>query len=130
MQMQQARHRRKLFGGRMSAEEVHAKLAFPPGSKCSGCGARPTVRGIVLMELVEARKNPLVEAMALADPQAFLSQVVDIKQSDGKGKPYFRCSVAYACKTCSPAMEKQLAKAPSHCIVEINRGPGRDPIYG
>lgn len=125
------RHTRKLFGGRMTAEEVHQKYAFPPGAKCNACGRRPLTRVITMMEMAEARKNPMVEAMMAMGPEAFMSQVVAIKGSDGKPQPYLRTGVAYACKGCTPALEKIAAKAPSHCIVEINRGPGEDkPLIG
>lgn len=117
------RHIKKFANGRMTPEEYHSKYAFPPGSRCAGCGAPPVIRAIVMMELAEARKNPNVDAMMLISPADFMNQIVQIKGSDGKAQPYFRCSIAYACKRCGPAMEKQLAKAPSHCIVEINRGP-------
>lgn len=122
-------HRRKLFGGQRTAEEVHQQHAFPRGAKCAGCGRPPLIRAIVMMELKEALKNPLIAEIAEKAPEALVQQVVQIKSTDGKSiSPYFRCSVVYACKQCGPAMEKQLAKAPSHCIVEINRGPGTDKI--
>ena len=112
----------------MTAEEMHAKYAFPIGAKCASCGTRPQVRAIVMMELAEARKNAALMQLAEIDPETFLSQMVQIKGSDGKAQPYYRCSVVYACRRCAPAMEKQLAKAPSHCIVEINRGVAEDRI--
>lgn len=121
-------HRKKLFGGRYTAEEIHQKYGFGPQHKCAGCGARPLIRAIVMMELAEARKNSALDQMMLVAPDAFMQQIVQIKGSDGKPTPYFRISVTYACKRCAPTMEKQLAKAPSHCIVEINRGPGPDKL--
>lgn len=121
-------HRKKLFGGRMTAEEVHQKYAFPMGAKCAGCGALPLIRAIVMMEMKEAMKNPVVEQIAVLSPEALLQHTVQIKTSDGSQKPYFRCSIVYSCKRCQRQMEKQLAKTPSHCIVEINRGPGTDKI--
>ncbi len=116
-------HIKKFAGGAMSPEEYHSKFAFPPGATCAACSNRPMIRAIIMMELAEARKNPLVDQMMLMDPGSFMQHVVHIKQSDGSGKPYFRVSVVYACKSCRRALEKQLAKAPSHCIVEINSGP-------
>lgn len=121
-------HRKKLFGGRKTAEEVHQQYAFPIGAKCAGCGRRPLIRAIVMMEMKEALKNPAVSMMAQISPGDLFKNIVQIKNSEGKPTPYFRCSVCYACKDCSREMEKQLAKAPSHAIVEINRGPGVDKI--
>lgn len=125
-------HRTKLFGGRQTAEEVHQQHAFPPTVRCL-CGRRPMTRAIVMMELKEAMKNPALQQIASMAPVEFMEflhkNTIQIKNSDGKGtSPYFRVSVTYACKDCTPTMEKQLARAPSHCIVEINRGPGTDKI--
>jgi hypothetical protein len=128
MTMSQNIHRQKLFGGRHTAEEVHQKYAFPLTAKCGGCGARPLTRALVMMEIKEAMKNPAVQALAAIGPAELMPHIVQIKDSTGATKPYFRVSVTYACKRCTPAMEKQLAKAPSHCIVEINRGPGVDKV--
>lgn len=125
------RGRRKLFGGQMTSEEVHQKYAFPPHAKCNNCGRRPLTRVITMMELAEAKKISAVAAMMELGPEAFLQHVVAIKDSAGLPVPYFRTGVAYACKSCTPLLERVAAKAPSHCIVEINRGPGSDnPIVG
>lgn len=121
------RHKKQLFGGR-SAEEVHSKYAFPRNAKCQVCSYRPLIRGIVMMELQEARKNPFVEQLATAAPEAFLQNVVQLKGSDGTPRPYYRVSVVYACKEHKRELEKALAKAPSHCVVEINYGPGPDRL--
>jgi hypothetical protein len=123
-------HRKKFDGGRRTPEEVHAQLAFPPGSKCSGCGRPPLTRAIVMMELNEALKNPDVDAIRVFRPAEFVKMLIQIKGSDGLPRTYLRASVAFACKACTPAMEKQLAKAPSHCIVEFNRGPGTERVVG
>jgi hypothetical protein len=128
-------HRRKFMQGRMTAEEVHARLAFPIHAKCAGCGRRPTIRAIVLCPLAEMRaRDPdfdTVADLALVNPEAaekFHGMCVQIKGSDGKPETYVRISTAYCCKTCGPTMERTLAKGPSWCIVEINRGPGTDRI--
>jgi len=117
------RHIRKFANGQMTPEEYHSKFAFPPHAKCQACPSRPMTRVIILMEMKEARKNPLIDQWMLVDPASFMSNVVQIRGSDGKPTPYWRVSVVYACKACTPALEKQAAKAPSHCIVEINHGP-------
>jgi hypothetical protein len=85
-------------------------------------------RAIVMMELKEALKNETISQLAAAAPEALVTNIVQIKGSDGKPSPYFRCSIVYACKSCTPQMERQLARAPSHAIVEINRGPGTDAV--
>jgi hypothetical protein len=122
-------HRRKLFGGRYTAEEYHSKYAFPVGAKCQACGAPPITRVIVMAPLSEMRRrNGALDALASCSPQSLVEQLVQIDEGDGTPKPYLRVSVVYACKQCSPALEREAAKAPSWCIVEINRGPGPDKV--
>lgn len=122
-------HRKRLFDGRATAEDVHQKYAFPHSARCVGCGAPPLTRAIVLMEVKEAiRRAPALEQVAMLSPSDFLTQTVMIRDGSGTERPYYRCSVTYACKACTPMMERMLAKAPSHCIVEINRGPGVDRV--
>jgi hypothetical protein len=121
-------HRKKFMGGRISPEEFHAKHAFPIHAKCQGCDRRPVIRAIVMMELAEAKKNPAVDTLMQMAPEAFMKAVVQIKGSDGKAVPYYRVSVTYACKACKRDLQKALAKAPSHCIVEINEGPRPDKM--
>ena len=116
-------HRQKLFGGRMTAEEVHAKFGFPHDAKCI-CGRRPMIRCIIMMELAEARKNEAIDQLMLYQPEVTLESIVQIKGSDGKPTPYYRVSVTYACKEHRKLLHQQAAKAPSHCIVEFNEGPG------
>ena len=128
------RHRRKLFDGRYTAEEVHTSFAFPPHAQCQGCERPPTMRIIVMAPLDEMRKrNPEFDTVMELDPSFFMQQLVKIRENptDEVGKPYVKVSVVYACKRCTPRAEKAAAKAPSWCIVEINKGPGPDnPIVG
>jgi len=123
-----ARHIKKLH----DPQKVHSDLAFPPGAKCNGCGRRPLIRAITMAPLDEARRRmPELEALMVAQPNAVLSRLVQINEHPGgiaNPKPYLRLGIAYACQSCAPAMEKQLAKAPSWMIVEINRGPNQPKI--
>lgn len=130
-------HGRRTFEGTtgMSPEEYHAKHAFPLGAKCSGCGGPPQIRAIVMAPLDEVKKRDpdfaQISELATTNPEAakrFFEMLVQIKGSDGKPVPHVRLSTAYACKRCGPTMEKTLAKGPSWCIVEINRGPGPQKI--
>jgi hypothetical protein len=123
-------HRKKLFGGRYTAQEVHQQYAFPMNAKCP-CGARPLIRAIVMAELSEMKKiNPLFDealnAVVQLSPEMVTNNLVQIKGSDGRPTPYIRVGIAYSCARCRPTMEKALAKTPSHFIVEINRGPTPD----
>lgn len=116
----QIQHLQKFDGGRRTPQEVHAQHAFPPNAKCSGCGGRPSVRGIVMAPFDEAQKRGFL-------PDGFITPevaqtIVQINEG-GRPRPYIRISMAYSCRNCAKEMEKVLAKAPSWCIVEINRGP-------
>lgn len=122
------RRRQKLFGGKYTAEEVHSALAFPKGTRCEACGAPPLTRCIIMAEESEALKSTAVELMRLAAPALYLQSIVKIKGSDGRPRNYFRISTTYACKRCTPAMERVAARAPSHAIVEWNYGPSADKI--
>lgn len=118
----------------MTAEQAHAKWGIPPNAKCL-CGRRPIIRAIVMMPLDELRKRDpefdRVVGLASVSPAAaeqFFSLLIPLKGIDGKPVPHIRISTTYACESCGPTMERQLAKGPSWCVVEINRGPGTDKI--
>lgn len=122
------------MGGRMSAEQAHAKWAFPTEARCI-CGRKPLVRAIVMLPLDEVRKRDpefdRVVQLASVNPaaaQQFFSILVQLKGIDGNPEPHIRISTTYACETCAPTMERVLAKGPSYAVVEINRGPGPDKI--
>ena len=118
-------HRKKLFGGRATAEEVHSKHAFPVNAQCQGCKTRGVItRIIILGPLDEMKKrDPLLDVLAEVDPQKFLKLLVPTK--DG---PHIKISTTYACKMCTPALERAAAKGPSWVIVDIHRGPGPDKV--
>lgn len=117
----------KLILDGLTPEEAHVKYGFGPNAKCAGCGRRPLTRIITLAPLKEAMKRyPSVALLAQTNEQLLLEQLVPIRENptDKRPTPYVRLGVAFACKTCTPAAEREAAKAPSWCIVEINRGPG------
>lgn len=123
------RRRKKFMGGEMTATEAHQKYAFPLNAKCSHCSARPLNRTMVFMPLQDAiRQNSALEQLAIRAPGMVMEQVVQFKGTDGRPEPYFRCSVTYWCKACSPQMERTAAKAPSYCVVEITKAPQEDKI--
>jgi hypothetical protein len=120
-------HRKKFAGGKYTPQEVHAHLAFPPDARCV-CGARPTIRAITMCELAEARKRDDVAQALDQNPMDLVHLIVMLKDSEGKPVPYVRMGKVYACKACGPTLERSLAQAPSHWVVEINRGPEEDKI--
>lgn len=123
--MHRVRHRRRLFGGRRTAEEVHQALAFPKHARCRVCGGRPLTRAITLAHVSDAMQLPAIASL----PETELAKVlVQLRGSDGRAEPHVRLGVAYACKQCTPTLERTLARLPSWVCVEINRGPGPDAI--
>jgi len=122
-------HRKKLFGGRYTAEEYHSKYAFPPGASCTGCGRKDGLktRFITLAPLDELRKrDPMFDLLA-SDPRGagtLAKMLVQIRGAENNPIPYVRLSTVYACGACTPAAEKVAAKGPSWVQIEINRGPG------
>lgn len=120
-------HMKKFQGGRITPSEYHKKHAFPPGSKCL-CGAPAEFRCIVMAPLDEAKKrDPSIEVMMVVNPERFMKSIVQIQERPGDPKsavkPYFRISVTFGCARCRKTFEKQVAKAPSWCIVEFNDAP-------
>ncbi len=125
-------HRTKLFGGRHTAEEYHQRYAFPPGAKCAGCSRPPLTRAMTFMPLDELQKrDPAFAVLAEVAPEKILAMIVQFKGSEGKPVPHVRIATVYACKSCTPTMEKSAARAPSYAVVEIHRGVGPDrPMFG
>ncbi|KKN72063.1 hypothetical protein LCGC14_0414580 [marine sediment metagenome] len=116
-------HRKKLFGGLQTAEEYHSEHAFPPNARCQGCKTRGvTTRIIVYYPVDEVKKrDPAFAAISEVSPQKFLALLMQTKSG-----PMVRISTVYACKQCTPTIEKAAAKGPSWALVDINRGPGPD----
>lgn len=115
--------RDKLFGGRMSADELHVKYAWH-GKKCSACGAPPALRiqsFILISDLVPWQKDHVTLEIAMG-------RLHPVKLEPG---PALRYGDVYACSTCAPAAERQAAKCPSYMVVWLERSPGSDnPIVG
>lgn len=127
---EERRHRRTFEGTyNKTPQEMHAEVAFPKSAKCK-CGRRPITRAITFAPFEDAAKH--WPELVGVDPNVVLQRVVQIKENptDKDGKPYVRLGVAYACESCTPAMETALAKLPSWVLVEINRGPTTKKVVG
>lgn len=114
-------HRTHLFGGRMSAQEVHAR--FGVRDRCLKCGALPVIQVRVLMhhnDYVE-RAPLLAAAIAASNPRG--QYVPTIPTTYG---PMVMVSKVAACKFHQKELEHDAAKAPDYCLIEIDRGPGAD----
>ena len=71
------------------------------------------------------KRDPLFDEVMAVDPAKFMALLIQTKHG-----PYVRVSTTFACKQCTPALERVVAKQPSWAIVDINKGPGPDkPIF-
>jgi len=112
-------HRRRLFDGKVTAEELHRALAFQ--GRCGECGGPPAIRARTFAPIEELhRRSPeFLIQLALRNE----GRVPVIEFTYGK----FVCiGDAYACDLCRGALERELAKAPSWVLVELDNGPGKD----
>lgn len=116
--MSEIRHRKKLFGGRETAQQVHAEMAWW-GMSCGSCGGPPALRVQIFAYLSDldatARQVMAMEIEA--------KRVDPLKTKDGT---LVRMSEAVACAMCAPRLERAAAKAPSWAHVDLDRGPGAD----
>jgi hypothetical protein len=116
-------HRKKLFDGRETAQQVHAELAWY-GLSCGSCGGPPALQVQVFALLSDLSPNArLVMGIEIEN-----KRVDPIKTPKGTA---VRMSHAVACSMCAPALERAAARGPSWAWVELDRGPGADnPIVG
>jgi hypothetical protein len=109
----------KLFGGVATPEEVHvAALA----QRCGTCGSPAVITYKSFAPLEFVVDNPQF-AMQLAQKHEGSLPVVDTKF----GK-FVRTGMSYACKRCERDSDREAAKHPSWCFVEIDRGPGAEKV--
>lgn len=116
-----ARTLKKFMNGAISVQEYHITHAFPEDARCL-CAAKPAVRAIIMVPYDEALKRGMIPEGHEASND-LLGRMLLLKGADGRGEPHFRWSTVYSCRQCQPAFEKELAKAPSWAVVDINRGP-------
>lgn len=108
-------HRRKLFGGHATAEEVHQRAL---GQRCMACPAP----ALVTIRVFAPQSDLGVDQLAAISVQHD-GMVPVVKTQSGA---YVRVSTVYACKRCAPTAERAASKHPSAWFVEIDRGPGVD----
>lgn len=115
----EVRHFRKLFDGKMTAEEVHQSVALRD-KKCP-CGLPALIRCRFFAPVKDmVDKNPQF-MMQLAAQHNGTVPVVETKH----GK-MVRFSEAYSCTQHKSALEREAAKAPSWVLVDFDYGPGPD----
>lgn len=114
-------HRTKLFGGRHTAEEVHAKFAMKQG--CHACGKMPVIMIKSLMLHDEFVKRDPVLASEIARTNQAGPYIPTFPTTFG---PMVLISKVTACKQHQRELERAAAKGPSYMLIEIDRGPGAD----
>jgi hypothetical protein len=116
-------HRSKLFGGVVTAAEVHARHGFRQPCAIQGCSNLPVIAIKMLMLHDEfVKQSPLLAAeIARTNPSGPYIPCIDT--TFGK---MVMVSKTCACRTHQADAEKAAAKAPSWVLVEIDRGPGAD----
>lgn len=114
-------HRKKLFGGRASAEEVHSALGMK--QPCHLCGGRPVIMIKVLVQHDEFVKQQPMLASEIARTNPNGPYIPTFPTTYG---PMVLVSKVTACRLHQKELEKAAAKHPSWCLIEIDRGPGAD----
>lgn len=120
----EVRHVKKFMGGRMTPDEVHRALGLRV--RCL-CGQPAAIRIKVLAPLQEVQdRNPQFVAMvAASNPDGPFVPTIPSKYGN-----LVKLSDVGACDNCKTEAERVAAKHPSWCIVEIDRGPGKDKPFG
>lgn len=108
-------HRRKLFGGKQTAEEVHTQAL---AKRCRACPAPAVTTIKVFAPQVDLRVDQLAAISAAHD-----GQVPVMNTKEGR---FVRVSMVHACRQCTPAAERAATRHPSSWFVEFDRGPGVD----
>lgn len=115
-------HRRKLFDGQKTAEEVHWEAW--PGIKCP-CGLPPAVRCVSFASVGDLLEKDPIRARAMAQANGGALPMVQLTYG-----VFTKIGEMFACSICKPALEKVAAKLPSWVLVEWDRGPGPDrPVF-
>ncbi|TXH57455.1 MAG: hypothetical protein E6Q97_04440 [Desulfurellales bacterium] len=112
-------HRKKFQDGRETPQEMHSRLAFPVGAKCSGCGGPPLIKIRSFAEEDELlKRDPRLKILQLVNPENYASMRLKTKMGY-----YLRLGEVYACSRCGPEAERAAAKHPSWVFCDIDRGP-------
>lgn len=117
-------HRRQLFGGTKTAEQVFREHLR---GRCTICGGPPAIRlrSIAAVADLRSQAPQYLAAIAASRPGQ------PIPTFETVHGPAVIIGVAYACGGCRVSAERAAAHGPSWIHVEIDRGPGPEsPIVG
>ena len=113
--------RSRLFGGRRTAQEIHAEYGFR--GRCLLCSGPPVIRVKMFMTLNEfVSQSPQMAAQIVAtNPDGpFIPTTL---MTFG---PMVKFSDVLSCLLHRKELEVEASKAPSYVLVEIDRGPSAD----
>lgn len=119
-------HRRKLWDGKTTAEELYRTHAFPPDARCK-CGSPKIAiraRSFMALKKLLAELPPL--AMQIASQHEGRIPIVEMRGPGNVPIKYVRIGDAFACDLCKRDLEKACAKHPSDIIIHIDKGPEPD----
>lgn len=114
-------HRKKLFDGMVTADELYRAIAIR--QKCLRCKGPAAIKIRVWVEVndLEQKQPWVAAAIKNANPSGRYIPTTAMTY----GQMVLVSEVA-ACDGCKAEAEKQAAKAPDWAFVEIDRGPGKD----
>jgi len=120
-------HRKPLFGGVATAEEVHREVVWGR-NKCGVCDGTPVV--------IEIAAYLPSSVLAAQDPVGFVNgkygqpvSTFDHSKMGCGNDVYFLADRLYACGSCRKVVEENAAKDyHSTAYVQIDRGPGSEKL--
>ena len=126
--MSETIHRKKLFDGQMTAQEVHRSIALR-GRKCP-CGLPAAVRGLSFAPLKDLMDKDPMRVNYLAQQNGGQVPMLQIKtgKGDDTAATFVKLGECYSCDICRPALEKTMAKLPSWVLVDFDEGPAKEKI--
>lgn len=116
-------HRKQLFGGKISAVDLHRKMVYA-GHNCGKCGAaKPVMRVMLLAPKAEVVGDPAYFGRLQQIARANEGNIPIVKLVYGD---FIRMATVYACGNCKKDVEKWAAHTPSSWIAEFDFGPSKD----
>lgn len=112
---QEVLHRKTFMGGRMTPEEVHAKLGIR--KKCIGCGAMATFRVRMYATADDFMKHMPREAAVIAAGNPLGPFIPTVPMTYGN---MVLISDVGACPNCKATLQKEAAKHPDWMFPEFD----------
>ena len=122
-------HRRKLFNGRTTAQELWRQTVIGE-RKCMHCQVMRAVGTInIFWPVADFEKDQPKVALKYATECGGRIPYVQFRVC-GEPQNFVAMPVLYFCGQCRPDMEKFAARKPSYVLAEIRTGPDADKVMG